>query len=179
MRPARSSAPCDQHVGPLRLVPIADIDRLVAVGAHDRVHPHDSPTQTPASARGSRNSQVMGAVTSNPPNLVAGVGWHQQQPLISAHRLPHRGSGIQFSDNLATRRSRRASVLRPFARSAARVALLGEYEGPEPYQPKTRSAEFAVITEYAADEASNPTRLGVGPSVTRPRNATFVLWSSL
>ena len=95
------------------LPPIAGIDRLVAVGAHDRVHPHDSPTQTPASARGRRNSQVMGAATSNPPNLVAGVGWHQQQPLISAHRLPHRGSGIQFSDNLATRRSRRANVLLP------------------------------------------------------------------
>src|SRR5262249_35487252 len=39
-----------------------------------------------------------------------------------------------------------------------------------PYQRKTRSAEFAVLLEYAADEASNAARLGVGLSVRRPRN---------
>ena len=44
-------------------------------------------------------------ITPNQPNLVAGVGWHQQKPLISAHALPHRGSGIQFSDNLSPFRS--------------------------------------------------------------------------
>jgi hypothetical protein len=58
-------------------------------------------------ARLSENSQVMGVITPNQPNFVAGVGWHQQQPLISAQRLPHRGSGIQFSDNLGQRESRR------------------------------------------------------------------------
>jgi hypothetical protein len=58
--------------------------------------------------RSSENSQVMGVITPNQPNLVAGVGWHQQQPLISAHRLPHRGSGIQFPDNLPWMRSSRS-----------------------------------------------------------------------
>ena len=56
-------------------------------------------------ARLSENSQVMGAITPNQPNLAAGVGWHQQKPLISAHRLPHRGSRIQFSDNLSPKQS--------------------------------------------------------------------------
>ena len=56
-------------------------------------------------ARPSEDSQVMGAITPSRPNLVAGVGRHHQQPLLGAHRLPHRGSGIQFSDNLSPRRS--------------------------------------------------------------------------
>ena len=56
--------------------------------------------------RSSENSQVMGAITPNQPNLVAGVGRHHQQPPPGGHRLPHRGSGSQFSDNLAAKQSR-------------------------------------------------------------------------
>ena len=56
--------------------------------------------------RSSENSQVMGAITPNQPNLVAGVGRHHQQPPPGGHRLPHRGSGGQFSDNLAAKQSR-------------------------------------------------------------------------
>ena len=78
----------------------------------------------------SENSQVMGGITPNQPNLVAEVGRHHRQHRHGAHRLPHRGSGIQFSDNLPRTRSCAAGSLDGCDVAVRMARALAEPAGP-------------------------------------------------
>ena len=116
----------------------------------------------------------MGAITPNQPNLVAEVGRHHQQQVIGAHRLPHRGSGIQFSDNLSPKhspttrqrdeQSGRAALGRetPRCPDRRRLTRAGQHFSRQPRragQPRVRCTDCRIsgaAGEFPCDDCSAP-----------------------
>ena len=119
-RQARSAAACISRPRSARSVLAGSLDVEAREQQPSRWRPRCRHR-----TRLSENSQVVGAITPHQPNLVPGVGQHHQQPPLGAHRLPHRGSGIQFSDNLGhvqpRRRGRRRTPERARGRSRLRL----------------------------------------------------------
>ena len=110
----------------------------------------------------SENSQVMGAITPNQPISVAGVGRHHQQQVIDAHRLPHRGSGIPFSDNLVANHSP------PAAGASGPFVVVGPVRSDASRQPNAIARTGPVEAALVAECRTRPTGLTIGPDDRMP-----------